>query len=146
MKTKNKIILLIINSTLITVCAEALPKCRDCKAEDQVCLANALVNKLNCDVEVRAEYADNLTELNNKTNAGLEACDSAHGKGTLAANICRKLIGDIDTNMRAIAWASYQAQLSMCRFAHRKALSDCDMAYYECMKEVAIKRANCDCL
>lgn len=123
----------------------ALPSCRDCSAEDTACQAQIVVDKLNCDAVANAEYTDALTTITNKINAGNAACDSEHGTGSLAALACRKLVGDIDFNMRAIAFTVNKAKLSLCRAAERSAKNACDKAYFDCQRDVASGRANCTC-
>lgn len=135
----------IISSTLFNNLLNALPACRDCNAEDVVCKSVALSCKLNCLALADAKHADAVITIKNKTEAGNNACDTEHGSGTLAGNLCRQLVGGIDADMRAIAWATNVSQQSVCRALYNFALGACDKAFYDCQRAVATERANCQC-
>lgn len=73
-----------------------------------------------------AKHADAIITINNKREAGNNACDSKHGSGTLKGNLCRQLVSSIDANMRVIAWATNVSQGSVCRALYNFALGACE--------------------
>jgi uncharacterized protein (DUF1501 family) len=146
MKTSRILILTLASlSTTFVNANGSLPPCRDCDAEDSACLAAVLVAKLNCDANANAIHADALTTIDAKTNAANQACDDSHGANTLAAIACRDLVSGIDNSNRIAAYAENVIRLSLCRAGERDAKSACDRAFADCVNDVMIKRANCEC-
>jgi len=145
MKTyKISTLILMSLSSLFVNANASLPPCRDCKAEDAACYAQADSDFASCIDTAENIYQSVLDAISQETQ-NLISSNCGEDDGGVVYSGCVYFWTAASGPARATAFSINQIHRSQCRTDRNWAKSTCDANYLLCVNAVAAARSNGEC-